>query len=172
MYINTLCVILALNLLVKGMDIEFIDTTLRDGEQAPGISFNNKQKINIVNKLIELGITEIEAGIPRMGETEFGFVKSLSKYSSLVRISAWSRFNIDDVKQAYETGVNTIHISIPVSGYHLPYQLGLWSNVLEKLDNILNYSKLHFKNVSIGIQDSFRSEHSRIIDICNIAEKI
>jgi len=152
------------------MDVEIVDTTLRDGEQAPGISFSTKEKWDIVESLTDIGIDEIEAGIPRMGSKEFDFVKSLGRESLHTRVSAWSRFNLDDVKQVYKTGVNTIHISIPVSYYHTPYQLGSWQKVIGRVDSILDYSLEHFENVSIGIQDSFRSPEERVLELCSIAQ--
>ncbi len=152
------------------MKIEFIDTTLRDGEQAPGVFFTLKDKWNIAEKLIEVGIDEIEAGIPAMGKEHSHFIESLASSCKKTRVSAWSRFNLEDVKGVYKTRVNTIHISIPVSEYHLPNQLGSWGNVLKQFKKIITYANDHFEFVSLGLQDSFRSDKNRISQLCRIAE--
>ncbi len=153
------------------MKIEIIDTTLRDGEQAPGVFFTLQEKWEIAEKLIELGIDEIEAGIPVMGRDHSRFIESLARFSKKTRISAWSRFKLEDVRSVYKTGVNTIHISVPVSEYHLPDQLGSWGNVLKQFDEIITYAKDHFEFVSLGLQDSFRSDKNRIKQLCSIAEE-
>lgn len=153
------------------MKIEIIDTTLRDGEQAPGVFFTLKDKWIIAENLIELGIDEIEAGIPVMGRDHSDFIRSLARCSKKTRISAWSRFKLEDVKGVYKTGVNTIHISVPVSEYHLPNQLGSWGSILKQFNEIITYAKDHFEFVSLGLQDSFRSDKNRISQLCNLAEE-
>lgn len=153
------------------MNVEIIDTTLRDGEQAPGVCFTSGEKLVIAEKLISLGIDEIEAGIPAMGRNEFDFISTLASFSNGSRISAWSRLVLSDVKEVLRTGADTVHISIPVSSYHLPYQLGSWDKLKIQLNEVLSYAQDHFKRVSIGLQDSFRTDRDRLLELCSLAEE-
>ncbi|MGL1890976.1 MAG: hypothetical protein OCD02_05080 [Spirochaetaceae bacterium] len=152
------------------MNKEIIDTTLRDGEQAPGVSFSIKEKINIAHSLMNIGVDEIEAGTPIMGSNQIKFIKWLVSESTNTRISTWSRLSIEDVKASFKTGADTIHISMPISSYHLQTQIGSWSCAMLKLTEVVTFAKDNFEFVSLGLQDSFRSEHSRLLDVCNFAE--
>lgn len=149
---------------------ELIDTTLRDGEQAPGVSFSLEEKVSIALRLMELGIDEIEAGIPVMGAESRDFISRLSRESSSCLISSWARLKTGDIAAAAETGSDIIHISVPVSDYHIDHQMGTWKNVLSRLDACLRVAGDHFPRISLGFQDSFRSKSSRLAELCSIAE--
>ena len=147
-----------------------IDTTLRDGEQAPGVSFSRNEKEEIALALAALGIDEIEAGIPVMGQDSRDFISWLSGQNIPCLVSAWSRLKLEDILEAGKTGADIIHISIPVSDYHINAQMGSWSDVLSRLKTCLKAAEDHFSAVSLGFQDSFRSQESRLEELCSVAE--
>jgi homocitrate synthase NifV len=149
---------------------ELIDTTLRDGEQAPGIIFSAEQRRHLAEQLIIAGVDEIEAGVPVMGPEVQGFIRWLNRNRGTSRVSAWSRLRREDLETAYDTGVEIIHITVPVSDYHVECQLGSWKEVRKQLDELILYSQDHFNHISIGVQDSFRAPLDRIDEVCLVAE--
>lgn len=153
------------------MKKELIDTTLRDGEQAPGLSFSIEEKREIALLLMESGIDEIEAGIPAMGDEVINFIKWLNCEKSSCRISSWARLKQEDLIAAFKTGSDIIHITVPVSEFHLKTQMGSWKNALMNLHKSLGYAQDHFSRISLGFQDSFRSCSTRLEEVCAIAEE-
>jgi homocitrate synthase NifV len=153
------------------MNKELIDTTLRDGEQAPGVSFSLKEKKVIALSLMELGISEIEAGIPIMGKESRDFISWLVRENTSCRVSSWARLKKEDILEAGKTGSDIIHISVPVSDYHLETQMGSWKNVLFNLHKYIRMAQDLFPCVSVGFQDSFRSNSTRLAEVCSIAEE-
>jgi homocitrate synthase NifV len=155
---------------MNAQGIDLIDTTLRDGEQAPGLSFTMKEKRVIALNLIELGIDEIEAGIPAMGKETRDFISWLSREGSSCRVSSWARLLEKDIWDASKTGSHLIHISMPISDFHLSAQMGTWENAIQSLKGCLRLAESLFDKVSLGLQDSFRSSHQRLEEVCSIAE--
>lgn len=149
---------------------DIIDTTLRDGEQAAGLSFSMEEKRSIAINLIDLGIDEIEAGIPVMGKETGEFISWLCRENSSCRISSWARLLEKDIYEAYRTGCDLIHMTMPVSDFHISSQMGSWNNAIGKLNDCLKIAGDHFAKVSLGLQDSFRSSHERLEEVCSIAE--
>lgn len=145
------------------MDVKIIDTTLRDGEQAPGVSFTNREKFDICDKLIEAGIDEIEAGIPVVDSNTFNFIKDLVSCNLPCSISAWSRLHKGDIEKTILTGVEHIHISVPTSKYHLKSQMGSLTKVVGFFENNMSMLNDHFKSISIGLQDTFRTDKKDLI---------
>lgn len=152
------------------MNKEIIDTTLRDGEQAPGISFTEKEKWSIAQSLSDIGVDEIEAGIATTSVSHFNFIRDLVHTNLSPKISTWSRMNLSDLILAKDTGAEIIHISIPMSNIHLASRGEPWNELLKSLKLCLDFATNNFKHVSIGLQDSFRTEESRLDSVCSIAE--
>ena len=92
-----------------------IDTTLRDGEQAPGVVFDLNDKIRIACLLEQAGIKEVEVGTPVMGSREVSDIKTIVDLGLNFRSTAWCRANRVDLDAALKTGVNSVNISFPVS---------------------------------------------------------
>src|ERR1019366_6663553 len=99
--------------------IHLIDTTLRDGEQAPGVVFNLKEKLTIAALLNEAGITEVEIGTPAMGTREIEEIKIILNAGFDFKSLAWCRAARSDIDAALKTGVNAVNISFPVSEVQL-----------------------------------------------------
>jgi homocitrate synthase NifV len=145
--------------------VTLIDTTLRDGAQAPNIFFTHFERLRIVDKLVEIGITEIEAGIPVMGDNECNTIKTIVKEFPSCRISSWCRANSNDITMAGKTGCDTVHISFPVSDVHLKaiHRDELW--LFSTFQRIVSEAMGSFNRVTVGLQDASRAPLPRIISL-------
>ncbi len=92
-----------------------VDTTLRDGEQSPGIALRIEDKVKIAGLLEALGIYEIEAGVPVLGEAEEESIIRIIENRQKARISVWSRMNVNDVIKSLACKPDILHIGAPVS---------------------------------------------------------
>ncbi|NLD98960.1 MAG: hypothetical protein GX640_03730 [Fibrobacter sp.] len=137
--------------------ISLIDTTLRDGALAPHVSISLSEKIHIVNMLREAGIKIFEAGIPAMGDTECKEITILAQTYPDCTFIAWCRADLSDIEKSVQCGIDTIHVSFPVSKQHMAIQKLTEDDVLNKLDDILKVGLSKFKTVSIGAQDASRA---------------
>ena len=101
------------------------DITLRDGEQQAGIIFTKDDKIRIAEKLSEIGVQRIEAGMPAVSANDEAAIKEITKRNLNSEIFCFSRCMVDDVKRAVDCGVDGIVIEIP-SSTHLIEQAYKW----------------------------------------------
>ncbi len=139
-------------------NISILDTTLRDGEQQPGVTFSWKEKFKIASFLDAIGVPEVEIGTPAIGKREKEDIARLVSMGFKFQSVVWSRAKIDDIKSAYQTGANRIHISLPVSNIHLNAmeKSRFWLN--QMIDDSLTCAKHYFQKISIGLQDASRCE--------------
>ena len=93
------------------------DITLRDGEQQAGVIFTKDDKIRIAEKLSELGVHRIEAGMPAVSPRDEAAIKEIVKRNLKSDIFCFSRCMVDDVKRAVDCGVKGIVIEIPASAH-------------------------------------------------------
>ncbi|EOR94273.1 Homocitrate synthase [Arcticibacter svalbardensis MN12-7] len=137
-----------------------IDTTLRDGEQAPGVVFDLNDKIRIACLLEQAGIKEVELGTPVMGSREVNDIKTIVELGLNFRSTAWCRANRLDLDAALKTGVNSVNISFPVSPILLKALGKNYHWVIENLRDLVRYASDHFEYIAIGAQDASRAEFS------------
>lgn len=139
-----------------------VDTTLRDGEQAPGVVFSLQEKLNILEGLSALGIREVEIGVPAIGDKEASSIAVLVEraYALNMKPICWCRGRIEDLDAAKKTGCRTVHISLPVSKIQIRAMGLTESTVLRKLDDALRYATTVFDRVFVGAQDATRAAPS------------
>jgi isopropylmalate/homocitrate/citramalate synthase len=97
------------------------DVTLRDGEQQAGITFTKDDKIRIAEKLAEVGVHRIEAGMPAVSPADEAAIKEIVKHNLGPEIFCFSRCMIDDVKRAADCGVKGVVMEIPSSEHLIKY---------------------------------------------------
>jgi len=152
--------------------IKLIDTTLRDGAQAPGVTFDRNAKLAIAHALVELGVDELEAGTPVMGPQEESDLRDLVNQGFSCRISAWCRAHREDLAAAKRSGVTDVHISLPVSDIQLAALNKNRAWVLDQLYELLPIALDQFERVSIGAQDATRAEITWLTTFADTAVRL
>ncbi len=139
--------------------IRIDDTTLRDGEQTAGVVFANQEKVRIARLLDEVGVHQIEVGIPAMGGDEKDTIKHIAGLGLNASILAWNRAVIDDLKHSLDCGVNAVAISMSASDIHIEHKLKksrTW--VLESIKKAVDFAKQHDLYVSVNAEDASRAD--------------
>ncbi|MHA1606518.1 MAG: 2-isopropylmalate synthase [Candidatus Freyarchaeota archaeon] len=134
------------------------DTTLRDGEQMPGVAFTPGEKKIIAEQLAKLGVDVIEAGMPVVSEGERNAVKEIAKLGLNSEVCALARASREDVDVALECDVDRIHLFIATSDLHMKYKLKLSpEEVFQKAVESVEYAKSHGVKVEFSAEDATRS---------------
>jgi homocitrate synthase NifV len=151
------------------MKVWYIDSTLRDGEQAPGVSFHPAEKVNIASMLDELGIHEVEAGTPAMGKTEIATMKDIATAGFSFNTLSWCRATTDDIRAAVKTKTTGINISFPVSALQLESMNKNEKWILDCMPELIKMATDHFEIVAIGLQDASRANYNFLYNAINLA---
>jgi len=135
------------------------DTTLRDGEQAPGIAFDARDKVAIARALAATGVDEIEAGTPAMGADEIDSIGRIVAEGLACRVMAWCRLNEADIDAALQAGVAHVNISAPMSRLQMSVKLKTDVNgVAAHVRRVVAYARERGLTVALGGEDSSRAD--------------
>ncbi len=145
------------------MGVKIFDTTLRDGEQSPGVSLNSEEKLKIAKQLAKLNVDVIEAGFPIASEGDFKGVKRIAEEVSGPVIAALARANPKDINRAGEAlkaaAKPMIHTFIATSPIHMEYKLKKnEEEVLEAAVSAVKLAKEYTDLVEFSAEDAFRSD--------------
>jgi homocitrate synthase NifV len=136
-----------------------LDTTLRDGEQTPGLYFTAREKEIIACRLDAVGIGIIEAGIPSMGQEECATLARLARLGLRAEILSWNRLLRQDLIASFQAGVSSVHLSVPTSDIMLASKLGKSQDwVLSQMEEVIRFAVREGATVSLGAEDASRTD--------------
>lgn len=157
--------------LESGAKIYIVDTTLRDGEQTAGVVFSKEEKIRIAKYLDEIGIDQIEVGIPVMGGDEKKCITEIAHMGLKPSIMAWNRAVIADIKESLDCGVDAVAISISTSDIHIQHKLQTTRDkVLQMMSDAVKFAKDNNLYVSVNAEDASRSDLDYLTEFALIAK--
>ncbi|MCQ2737173.1 MAG: homocitrate synthase family protein [archaeon] len=140
-------------------DILIYDTTLRDGEQTPGVCLSPEDKIDIAKKLDELKIHQIEAGFPIVSRTEAQTVKSIANEGLNASVICLTRARKEDIDRALECDVDGIITFMGTSDIHLQHKMHIGrQEAMEISMNAIEYAKDHGLYVAYSSEDATRTD--------------
>ncbi|MBU7008682.1 homocitrate synthase [Phosphitispora fastidiosa] len=153
-------------------NIRIVDTTLRDGEQTAGVVFANKEKIRIAKFLDEIGVHQIEAGVPVMGGDEKKVITDIAKLGLKASIMGWNRAVISDIEHSIDCGVDAVAISISTSDIHIQHKLQTTrERVLENMIQATKFAKKAGLYISVNAEDASRTDMDFLIRFAAEAKK-
>ncbi|MEM2025818.1 MAG: 2-isopropylmalate synthase [Desulfurococcaceae archaeon] len=147
-------------------EVRIFDTTLREGEQTPGVVFKLEEKLEIARKLDELGVDTIEAGFPSSSEEEFKAVKGVTGLGLRAEVCALTRTLKSDVDQALKADVDAIHTFIGTSPWHIKYKLKTTPDeVVKRAVEAVEYVKDHGVVCEFSCEDATRTDPDFLVKV-------
>jgi len=154
--------------------IYIFDTTLRDGEQSPGVNLNTKEKVEIALQLEKLGIDRIEAGFPAASPGDLAAVNAVAravKNASIIGLSRSREQDIDAVREALQGAQDPcIHLFLATSPIHRKHKLRMEKEqVLETAERAIRYARQYFDKVEFSAEDAGRTELDFLCQVTDMA---
>ncbi len=151
--------------------VQIFDTTLRDGEQTPGLAFTIDEKVEIARKLNELGVGKIEAGFAITSQGEAEAIKRIMGLGLSSTIVALARPLKEDLDKALWCDVPYVHIFISTSDLHIESMMKTTRDeVIRQSVEGIEYAKAHGVRVEYSPQDATRTDMGYLKQVCRAAE--
>ena len=152
--------------------IQIFDTTLRDGEQAPGFSMNLQEKVRLARQLELLGVDVIEAGFPISSEGDFQAVRAIARQTKRAKVAGLARAKKGDIDRAWEALQHAryprLHTFIATSDIHMEHKLKKSrSEVLADTKMAVEYARSLCPEVEFSAEDATRSD---VDFLCQVVE--
>ncbi len=155
-----------------GKEIKILDTTLRDGEQSPGVSISVADKMRIASDLEAAGVDVIEAGFPVASESEAFSVSEINSILSRAEVCGLARCTEKDIEAAVNTGVKRIHLFIATSDIHLKHKLRMTrEKVIETVAKSVESVTSRGIRVEFSCEDATRSDMEYLKKVFNTAKE-
>ncbi|MFS0723370.1 2-isopropylmalate synthase [Paenibacillus sp. 1P07SE] len=154
--------------------IYLFDTTLRDGEQSPGVNLNTQEKVEIALQLEKLGIDRIEAGFPAASPGDLAGVAAVAKAvknASIIGLARSREQDIDAVREALKDAQDPcIHLFLATSPIHRKHKLRMEKHqVLEAAERAIRYAKQYFNKIEFSPEDAGRTELDFLCEVTEMA---
>ncbi|NNF60208.1 MAG: 2-isopropylmalate synthase [Gammaproteobacteria bacterium] len=154
--------------------LQIFDTTLRDGEQAPGCSMTLSEKLRVAAMLSELGVDIIEAGFPAASPGDFEAVRAVAAAADGPVICGLARSRADDIEKAWqalrEAPRRRIHVFLATSPIHREHKLAMSKEqVLEQAVTGLRRARDFFDDVEFSPEDAARTEPAFLAEVVETA---
>lgn len=143
----------------------FEDSTLREGEQSPGVAFAPEEKVEIARRLAAVGVDALEVGTPAMGGPEEEAIKLLLDAGLEIRLIGWNRGRLSDLEASFACGLSAVHIGLPASDHHLEGKFGKsreW--VVETMQEMVAFAKGQGSWVSVSAEDVARADAEFLVE--------
>jgi 2-isopropylmalate synthase len=159
-----------------GRRILVFDTTLRDGEQSPGATMTESEKLEVADALVALGVDIIEAGFPAASPGDFEAVRQIAKRAKGATIAGLARANQSDIERAAqavrEAESPRIHTFIATSDIHLNHKLRMSrEELLERVSEMVKLAKGFTSDVEFSAEDATRSDWDFLVEVFSRAIK-
>src|SRR5690606_38212365 len=146
--------------------VRIFDTTLRDGEQTPGVTVAPDQKVQIAIKLDELGVDAIEAGFPIVSQGEMHAIRTIARQGLKAEMCGLARTSETDIDAAIKCDLEYVHTFIATSDIHMKYKLKMEpQQVLERAVKAVEYAKKHGMQVEFSAEDATRSDRQFLLKV-------
>jgi homocitrate synthase NifV len=157
--------------LAKVPFITINDTTLRDGEQSPGVAFTTEEKVAIALSLEAAGVPELEVGVPAMGDEEQETIVAISEALSRSKSMAWCRMTEFDLLCAGGLGLDWVDISSPVSAQQIKSKLNCSpAQLLQRCERYVKTALDIGLQVCVGMEDASRAEPDLMLRLAERAQ--
>ena len=163
------------------------DTTLRDGEQTPGVAFTTEEKVQLALMLARAGVPEVEIGIPAMGAEEQHSIQAITSalqanttysvnglvtHGHRCATMAWCRMTEFDIRQALNLGLDWVDLSTPVSRQQIRSKLNSTpEQVLARTDRLVKQALDFGFKVCVGMEDASRADMNLLLSVAEVAER-
>ncbi len=152
--------------------IKVLDTTLRDGEQMPGLALSPDQKLEIAMALDELGVDIIEAGSAIVSEGEREALRRVARQGLKAEVCSFSRGLKEDIDAALECEVDSVHLVLPTSDIHLKYKLRKSRSQLKEITReACRYALDHGLKVELSAEDGTRTDPSFLKEFFSVGKE-
>ena len=152
-------------------DVIVYDSTLRDGEQTPGVAFTPEQKLTIAQMLDDAGAHQIEAGFPAVSENEVKTIRAISDLGLKADILGLSRVTKGDIDAAADAGVDLVLLFVGTSDIHLRYKMKKSrEDVLTMVTDSLDHCRARGVKAAVSAEDTTRTDLDFLMQVYRTAE--